>query len=189
MKKVFYIVLIVLLCLTGCTTIKSHSMLMHGMVVGDSNEPVSGLEIFVSKKMVCRTNVNGFFEIDVPMKKNFEFEVSKSGWESKCFCEPYIDATKLYVYQIHSVGWIYAEIEKSLMDGDIDSASNLIEDLENRYGENKNALFLKSVVAYKTGDYESADRYFKESEVAVNENPSMKKFYEKIGGALWNLEK
>lgn len=189
MKKVFYVLLTISLCLTGCTTIKNHSMLMHGMVIGDSNEPVAGLEIFVDKKMVCRTNANGFFEVDAPIKKDFEFEVSKSGWERKKFCEPYIDATKLYVYQIHSIGWIYAEIEKSLKDGDFDSVSALIEDLENRYGENENALFLKSVVAYKTGDYENADRYFRESNVSLNESSCVKKFYEKIGGALWNLGK
>lgn len=186
MKKYFVAIVFVLFALTSCATLNKESLVMHGLVVNNSNIPISDVEIYKNDELIGQTNRNGFFEIEVPAKGAVTFSAKKSGWETSEFSESNVDITKLYVYQLQSLEKMYAEIEKYLLAGDFYAASPLINELENKYGDKNNALFLKSVIAYKRGEYDLADKYFMESKIMEAGNPYIKKFHEKIGGALWN---
>ncbi|MBQ5383340.1 MAG: putative nuclear RNA export factor SDE5 [Treponema sp.] len=188
MKKNVLFGLVFCMFFTACMTTGNRKDVMHGMIVSETNAPISGVEIYHDGKFVARSNANGFFEMQVPLKNELEFTVKKSGWEIKSFSEPYVDSNRLYVYQLHGVESLFSEIEECLKKHDFDSAAILVDDLENKFGDSRNSLFLKSVIAYENGDYESAERFLEESGLSISENQSMKKFHEKIGGAVWNQE-
>lgn len=189
MRKSFYFVLFLSLCLSGCATLRTETDTIHGMIVTDSNGPLADADIFVKQKIIGRTNANGFFEINVSPKSDLKFTVSKPGWERKEIHETFVDKTHLYVYQISSLEPVYSEIEKALAENDLCSAENLADDLENKHGDKENALFLKCIISYKRGDFENARKYFYESKSVSDKNPAVKKFYEKIGEELCKISK
>lgn len=186
MKKVF---LAFVLCgtLVSCATTKNESTMMHGMFVNESNIPVPEVDIYNEENFIGRSNANGFFEINVP-SKDLVLIGKKSGWETKNLYEPFVDSTKLYIYKIKSLELIYAEIEKSILENDLQTASSLIENLEFKYGDLENVLFLKSILAYKNSEFEFAKQYLEESGFEQNGNPYIKKYSEKIGARLCDME-
>lgn len=139
MKKILFITMLTFL-FASCNSIKYKDLQFMGIVYDNENQCLQFCEIYLSNKLVAKTDLNGHFKIliDEPCLK--ELVVKKKNYEIKKINLDEISNSKCLFIKLKSSEELFAEILKELDNENYRNASELCEliycDDEEKYKTN-----------------------------------------------------
>jgi tetratricopeptide (TPR) repeat protein len=130
---------------------------MYMMLYDYGNSAVQGAVLTVDGKKAGESDVEGHFMLLLPHKGRYELTVEKPGYELLHDTIWYDPARVLYL-KLGNSGQFLDLAEQSLDTGSYDEALSYIGRSLALDPARQDALFLKSIILYKTGDYDQSEQ-------------------------------
>jgi len=175
MKKVLFVMFVVM-ALASCSSMdKSRQSKLHGLILDSNGDGVSDYKIMKGKKTIAISNESGYFDIDAVYGEKVELTLKKENCETVSFREEECDLTKLYVFRVRSVDSVCRGIEIKLDSNECEEIEVLYDELPYELKESMRIKYLMAVNCFVQEKYVQAleflrDECFANTKIKAIEN-------------------
>jgi len=182
-KRIIFILLASAL-LFSCQSAKaikraSKDGLMYAMIYDYSNTPVTGVTVYLNKKKVAESDIQGRFVLDKTDKGEYTIRLVKKGYEN--LEEKFnFDPLQVLYFKMIDTSQLITLAENSLENMELTAAQNYIDRALVLESSRPDILYLKSIILYLQEKNEEAAKILEGLIKTNNAGNAVIKFLEKI---------
>ncbi len=161
-----YIIIIVLL-ITGCVTVKNETFPANlpGMIYDDFNNPVDGADILLKNGDSQKTGINSTYNSDIDGRfllpnldpGNYTVTISREGFESQELSFRYNDPKQVLYIKLTSLRFLKQSIENALYAMEWEEAARFYDRAVEIDSEDPVLAYLNALALFNQGKQEAGD--------------------------------